>query len=175
MIPLASNLALKLVAGLCALLALALLVNDRNRWKATASLRQQQVAAEAAAHAATVANYRAASDRAREADAANAARVKAEQGAISERTENDYESRIAAARAHHERLQRQARSTADSGTGGAAPVPGLPASPRAAAQGSGQGRLPHPEALIATEQAIQLDELIKWVRAQAGVTVSGGQ
>ncbi len=169
MIPFPSNLVMKLVAGLCALLLLALLVNDRNRWKATASLRQQQVVAEKAAHSATVANYRAAVEQARQADAANVARVKAEQSAINERTADDYESRIAAARAVYERLQREARSPAHSGAGGAAPVPGLPPSAGADAQGPGEIGLPHSDRLLATEQAIQLDELITWVRAQAAV------
>ena len=52
---------------------------------------------------------------------------------------------------------------------GGAPVPGLPASPGRADQAAGQDRLPVAEALTATEQAIQLDELIGWVRRQHAV------
>jgi hypothetical protein len=48
-------------------------------------------------------------------------------------------------------------------------VPGLSAAAGGAAQGTGKDRLPPADALTATEQAIQLDELIKWVRAQAAV------
>ena len=49
-------------------------------------------------------------------------------------------------------------------------MPGLfPLPPRGAAQAAGQDRLPQADALTATEQAIQLDELIKWVRKQAAV------
>ncbi len=44
---------LKLLIGILCALALALLVHDRNRWKSTATLRQQQVVAEKAAHLAT--------------------------------------------------------------------------------------------------------------------------
>ena len=63
----------------------------------------------------------------------------------------------------------QPQAAADPGARGSAPVPGLPAAARGAAQAAGQDRLPQSDALTATEQAIQLDELIKWVRAQAAV------
>ena len=163
-------LALKLVIGICCALALALLVNDRNRWKSKATLRQQQVVAEKAAHHATVANYQAAAAQAREADAANAARVRTEQARINERTSNDFESRIAAARAVSGRLQQQAGSAATDRSGGRAEaVPGLSAAAARSAEAAGEGGLPPPDRLIATEQAIQLDELIKWVHAQAAV------
>ena len=58
---------------------------------------------------------------------------------------------------------------ADRGAGRAAALPGLPAAPGGADQAAGQDRLPDADRLIATEQAIQLDELIKWVKAQAVV------
>jgi hypothetical protein len=62
-------------------------------------------------------------------------------------------------------------------------MPAVPARAGGVAEGTGKDRLPqsdkrvgYPEeslgaddALIATEQAIQLDELIKWVRAQHAV------
>ena len=47
--------------------------------------------------------------------------------------------------------------------------PAYPLPPAGPAQATGADRLPVPDALTATEQAIQLDELIKWVRAQAKV------
>ncbi len=47
--------------------------------------------------------------------------------------------------------------------------PAFPLPPAAAAQAAGEDRLPQSDRLTATEQAIQLDELIKWVRAQAEV------
>jgi hypothetical protein len=49
---------------------------------------------------------------------------------------------------------------------------GLPAAPAGAAQAAREDRLPDSDALTATEQAIQLDELIKWVKAQAAVAPS---
>lgn len=183
MIPLPAGLSLKLVIGIAAVMMVALLVNDRNRWKAKTAHYSEILAAERGAHSATVAGYRAAAAKARAADAANAARVKAGQAAINERTANDYQSRIAAARALGERLRRKAGSDADPGAGGGAAMPGLSASAQGVAEGAGKDRLPDadkragsPEgqlgagdALIATEQAIQLDELIKWVRDQAAV------
>ena len=48
-------------------------------------------------------------------------------------------------------------------------MPGLPTSEVGLAESPEETRLPAADALTATEQAIQLDELIKWVRAQAAV------
>ena len=161
-------LAVKLIAAILFVAALGLLVSDRNRWKGVATLRQQQVVAEKAAHSATVANYRAAAEQARRADAANTERVRREQAAINERTADDYEKRLADTRARARELQRQAGSTAaHPGAGRAARLPALPASARGAAEAAGEDRLP--DALTATEQAIQLDELVKWVRRQHAV------
>ena len=175
MMSLPATATIKLAIAIVCALALALLVSDRNRWKSTASLRQQQVVAEKAAHLATVANYRAAAEQARRDDAANAARVRLAQARINERTADDFETRIAAARARAagldgDRLRGQAASAAaDPGRGRAAPVPGLPAAAQGAAQAAGEDGLPAADRMIATEQAIQLDELIKWVKAQAAV------
>ena len=170
MIPIPSNLAMKLVAGTVAALLLALLIHDRNSWKDTATLRQEQLVAERNAHKGTVANYRAAAERARRDDAENLARVKASQAAINERTVDEFENRIAVARARAGELRQQAgRAAADSRSGGSPPVRAIPASAQGSPEAAGQDRLPDSDALIATEQAIQLDELIKWVRRQAEV------
>ena len=171
-------LTVKLAVAIGCALLLALLIHDRNRWKAAATLRQQQVVAEKAAHLATVANYRAAAEQARAADLANVARAKADQAAINERTADEFESRIAAARARAAsiasgRLRLDSGAEADPGGRGAAPVPALSASAEGAAEAAGEDRLPQSDRLLATEQAIQLDELIKWVRAQGEVKASG--
>ena len=173
MTPALDRLALKLVIGLGCLLLLALLVQDRNRWKAKTAHYAQLLAGERAAFSATVANYRAAADQARRADAANAARVKTEQAAINQRSKHDYQSRIAAARAAGQRLRGQQSAAADPGGRPAAPVPGLPAAAGGAAQGAGDHRLSDQERLTATEQAIQLDALIDWVIAQSRVRTGG--
>jgi hypothetical protein len=52
-------------------------------------------------------------------------------------------------------------------------MPRLSAPTGGAAQDAGHDRLPHSDALTATEQAIQLDELINWVKAQANIDPNG--
>ena len=174
MIPGAERLILKLVIGIGCVLLLTLLVQDRNHWKAKAVRHAELLAGERAAHDVTVANVRAAVERARLADAANAARVRAEQNAINERTRDDYESRLAAARAAAVRLRRPtAAAAASPGGGRGQAVPGLPAAAEGIARAAGEDGFPDADRLIATEQAIQLDELIKWVRAQAKVETEG--
>ena len=170
MIGLPNGLSLKLAAGIVAALLFALLIHDRNHWKTRAEHVSELLSAEKSAHAATVANYRAAAEQARREDAQALARVKAEQAAINERTENDYESRIAAARAAAERLRQRAQAAAaDPRAGRAAPVRAISTAAAGAAESAGQYGLSPDDKLIATEQAIQLDELIRWVRAQAAV------
>lgn len=161
------------IAGLAAAVVLALLLIaakiDARHFKKQSAQFEQLYRAEAKAHAQTVANYRIAAERARAGDRANAERVHADQARITERTSNDFQDRLADARARAERLRDKAAAAADRGGGRSAPMPVLPASPAGAASASGEDRLPDPDRLIATEQAIQLDELIKWVRAQASV------
>lgn len=173
MIPLPDRLTLKLIIGLGCALLLALLVQDRNRWKAKTSHYAELLAAERSAHAASTANYRAAAEIARRADKENAARVKSEQAAINQRSAHEFESRIAAARAAAERLHRNAKSApANPGPRGAAPLSALSATAGSAAQASRPDGLFRTERLIATEQAIQLDELITWVWQQGQVDVN---
>ena len=176
------------IAGLAAAAILALLLIaariDARHWKKQAAQFEQLYRAETKAHAETVANYRLAAERARAADRANAERVEAAQSSISERITNDFEARLAdaRARARAQRLRGPTQAATGRGGGRDAPVPGLPAAPSATDQAAGQDRLPgapdevptswgphDPDRLIATEQAIQLDALIRWVRAQAVV------
>ena len=169
MIALPDRLALKLIIGIGCALLLALLVQDRNRWKAKTAHYAEVLAGERSAHSATVAGYRAAAEQARRADAANAARVSAEQAAINHRSKHDYQSRIAAARAAAERLHGNQAAATDPGRGGAPPVPGVPTAAGGAAEAAGEIGLSDAERLVATEQAIQLDALIDWVVAQSRV------
>jgi hypothetical protein len=162
------------IAGIALSLALAVLLvvekGETRHWKTQSGRFEQLYANERAAFAATVADYRAAADAARAADRANATRIAAEQHAISKRTANDYQARLAAAHALARRLRGEAAGgAADPGRRRAAPVPGLPAPASRADEAAGEDRLPDADALTATEQAIQLDELIKWVQAQASV------
>jgi hypothetical protein len=156
-------------ASICLALLLVLQKGETRHWKKQSGQLEQLYIAGQATLAGTIANYRSAAETARAADRANADRVAAEQRAINERTQNDFESRLAAARTRAGQLRLAAQAPADPGHGRAAPVPGLPAASGRASEAPVEGRLPAPDTLTATEQAIQLDELIKWVRAQAKV------
>ena len=161
------------IAGIAVGLALGILLliqkGETRHWRKESARFEQQYRSEQSAFAATAANYRAAAETARAADRANAARVAAESRAINERTTHDFEARLAAARAAAQRLRLDAKAAADPGAGRSASMSGAPASARGAAQAAGEDRLPPSDALTATEQAIQLDELITWVKAQAAV------
>ena len=165
------------IAGLAASIVLALLLItakvDARHWRKQSSQFEQLYRAEVQAHALSIANVRAATERARAADRANAGRVRSAQHQISERIENDFEARLADARARARRLQPVPAPASRDGAGRAAPVPGLSAAPARAAQAAAEDGLP--DRLTATEQAIQLDELIKWVKGQAAVEVNGGK
>ena len=165
------------IAGLAAAACLAVLLllqkAETRHWKKQSASFEQLYRGEQATLTGTVANYRAAADQARAADRANLARVTAQQRAISERTSNDFEARLAAARSIAQRPRGQdTGAPANPGAGRAAALPRLPASSGSAAQAAGEDELPQSDALTATEQAIQLDELIKWVRAQADIATS---
>lgn len=161
------------IAGLAVSFCLAILLviqkGETRHWKKQSGQFEQLYRGQQSAFATTVANYRAAADAARAADKANANRVAAEQRTINERTAHDYEARLADARARAEQLRRQAEASANPGSRRSASVSGLSDASGGTAQASREDRLPPPDALTATEQAIQLDELIKWVKAQAKV------
>lgn len=159
--------------GLALLAMLTVQKLEAVRWKKQSERYEQLYQQEQAAFATTVANTRAATEQARAEDKANAARVAAEQRVITERSEHEFEDRIAAARATAERLRNPPPAAADPSPGRAAPVPELPAAAARTDQAACQDRFPGPDALTATEQAIQLDELIKWVKAQAKVDPNG--
>ena len=165
------------IAGIvvAACLALLLIVQkvETRHWRKQSARFEELARKGDAERAGIVADFAAAAEAARAADRANAARVSAEQSAINRSSSHDFEARIARARADALRLRQDPAAPADRGHAEASPVPRLPASPGRADEAPRQDRLPDPERLIATEQAIQLDELIKWVRAQAAVDPSG--
>jgi uncharacterized membrane protein YqiK len=163
-----------LVVSVCLALLLVIQKGETRHWKKQAGQLEQLYHDEQAAHAGTVANYRAAAEAARAADKAAAERVAAEQAAINQRSNHDLQTRLADARATAERLRQLAQGPANSGSGPGARLSGLPAARGGPAQAAGQDGLPVSEALIATEQAIQLDELIKWVQRQHSVDPNAG-
>ena len=159
------------IAGIAVSFALAILLAvqkaETHHWKKQSGSFEQLYREEQSAFATTVANARTAAEQARAADQANAQRVATAQRAINERTANDFETRLAGARAAAQRLRLD--SQADSGARGSTPMSGLSPPPRSTAQAAREDGLPQPDRLTATEQAIQLDELIKWVKAQMSV------
>jgi signal transduction histidine kinase len=161
------------IAGIAVSLALGILLviqkGETHHWRKQSGQYEQLYQDEQAALAGTVANYRAAADAARSADRAAAERVAAEQTKISQEKSDELETRLAAARAAAERLRHDAEAAADPRGRGATPVPGLSATPGQPHQSAGENGFSIPDRLTATEQAIQLDELIKWVKAQAKV------
>jgi hypothetical protein len=162
------------IAGIAAALCLAALLllqkGETRHWRKQSGQYEQLYRGEQAAFAGTVANYRAAAEAARAADKAAAERVRADQAAINQRSQDDLENRLADARARAQRLRLENSSgPANRGGAGTAAMPALSTAASRAAQAAGQNRLPESERLIATEQAIQLDELIAWVKAQASV------
>ena len=175
MIPRVLNLQgmLGIAASLLLLGLFLVKAGEARRWHKQADRYERQYLAEQGARAATIANYRSAAEAARLADLANAARVAAGQRIISERTTHDLEARLVVARARAHRLQLEARAPAAAGGGGReAPVPVTGATPGAAGSAAEEDGFPLADRLIATEQAIQLDELIKWVNAQAAIDTS---
>ena len=161
------------IAGILGSLALGILLLvqkvETAQWKKQSASFEQLYHSEQTAFSTTVAKYRAAADQARAADQANLIRVAADQAAINQRTEHEFETRLAAARADAQRLRVAAQAAADPGARGNASMPGLSAAAGGAAQAAGENEFPLADRQVATEQAIQLDELIKWVRAQAAV------
>ncbi len=151
--------------GLIALLMIAKGAETRRalKWEMRASQ-------EAAAHAATIARVRQASVEAKAADAANAIRVERSQSAISQETDRDYQAQLAAVRRRYDALRlRTGTAEADPGGGGGAAMPGVPGPAGSLDAAAAQEGLPSEDALIASEQALQLEALQNWVSGQAAI------
>ena len=162
------------VAVTLLLLALLAQADETRRWRTRSVRFEQLYVAEQKARTETIAFYRAAAELARKRDEANAARVAAEQKLINERITHGLETRLADARARAVRLQLAQRQAAAAGGGARpAPVPAGRATPVAADSAAAENRFSLADRLIATEQAIQLDELIKWVKAQSTIDQQG--
>ena len=161
------------IAGVAASICLAILLviqkAETRHWTKRSAEFERLYDAGQVAHLQTLASYRAAAEQARRNDVANAERVLGEQAKINQETKNGLERRLAGARARAGRLQRNSEAAGDPRRGGAAPVPGISAPAVGVAHASVEDRLPRSERLMATEQAIQLDELIDWVRKQHSV------
>lgn len=166
---------------ICALMWAAhalLIVPARNR---TIAETEQLLTATQTAFVDTVVNTTTASAKA-EADAkANAARVAAQQERITDATLESYRSDLADLRSRFARLNANrlragaGRAGGDPRGAGAADLPRARHAAGRAAEAPGEDRLPASgglsldDALIASEQALQLNALIDWITAQSAV------
>ena len=104
-------------------------------------------------------------------EAARLARVTAQQKEANHDLVQDYERRIAGARAAADRLRREA-GQAGAGVAGAranVALPGLPDAAGRADATAGDNGLSLDERLTATETAIRLEKLQEWNRRQAAI------
>ena len=127
--------------------------------------------AEQAAHAQTVANYRAAAALAQEAANRNVARVEAEQAAITKGTVDDYQKRLAAVDARYERVRAELATRTDLRSPDLAPL-SLAGEATCRAYGGGDCDALLAKLRIAERQAENLVALRAWVSAQANVVVT---
>ncbi|MFV0642936.1 MAG: hypothetical protein ACK5NN_00295 [Sphingomonadaceae bacterium] len=137
-----------------------------------------ELRAEQARHEAVVASYRQVAIAAQMQAERKAARAEAEQRRISEEVTHDYETRLADLRsraARPERLHAPGRAATDSGGSGGVDMSQISHAASGADETAGEDGFSCPamsasDRLIASEQALQLDALIAWVRQQAGVS-----
>lgn len=146
----------------CALIAA--LVATAWLWRANSHLRDG-LKAERAAHAQTVANFRKAQADAEALQQHNLTRVAQAQKEITDATVTDYHARLADLHARYDRLRAQGNRSAS----GSTDLPTVPGATARIDEAPGQDGLSAPDALIASEQALQLDALIQWVDAQSKV------
>jgi hypothetical protein len=131
--------------------------------------------AERSAHLGTVNTFLEASRQAQKDAEANALRVAREQEIITDASVANYRRDLAALRARAGRLRARDAARTDPGHADAADLPGLSGPAARADAAPGEDRLPAAgelsasDALIASEQALQLDALIDWIEAQQTV------
>ena len=134
---------------------------DRDEWRDRAT-------AETKAHQQSVENFRVATAEAQRQAQANVARVKAEQAAITERTKNDYQARLADVDARYDRVRAQLAARTDLSSSDAAPVSIASDATCRAYAGTDCDTL-LARLMAAEKQAVQLISLQDWVRRQAAV------
>lgn len=180
-----SSLYVKLIGGLVAALILAGLVADRGRWMHRAHDAEAQVTAacDATRKASArpkldckqipqqiqflgdaLSDVRTKTATAQAQDAANAREKESHDKIAGQESSNDYETELARVRADYAERLRRATAAANSSGSGKSPVPGTPANPRGPDAVATQNGLPPEDALIATEQAIQLKAIQDYAR-----------
>ena len=148
-------------------------------WIKTAGEFERERNAERISHTQTKTRYRIAQFEASRLEQERLADVQTRQQEITDAVEQDYQARLAAARARAEQLRHELRTR--SAAGGASrdlAVSGVPDTAGAFDGATEDPELPALAAgaagqlerdLTATEQAIQLDALIDWVEQQAAI------
>lgn len=181
-----SAFAMKLIGGLAGLLALLGLIAGLKHYKSLAERRGESLATICTATRAAsnvpklkcgdvpaqisflgeaLNAVRAKTAKAQADDAAHAKAVETQQTQIGQESSRDYQAELARVRADYaERLRRA--SAANSGGGGKPSVPGASAGSSGSDAAAAQGGLPSPDALTATEQALQLQALQDWARKE---------
>lgn len=129
--------------------------------------------AERSSHQKTQDNFRLAMSEARVANLNNLLRVVQEQSKITEGITDEYQANLADVRRRADaiRLRFEAAAATGGNTGGQ-PMPGLSESARAADEATRKARLSLGDRLTATETALQLVALQKWVRGQSAVATN---
>jgi hypothetical protein len=136
---------------------------DARHWKKLSDNYEKLYNQDHLAFGLTVLNYRTAAAKQKADDDAKNARTVASQQAASQETIDEYQARLAAARAEYQRLQ---SSAANPGGGAGTGVPSLPAPPSGPPQSTADGLSLR---YTCTAQGLQLDELIKWVTRQHAI------
>lgn len=163
-----------IVGGVGMLILILLLVLANSRLDLRTIERDQardHAKSEALAHAQTVANYRKAAAAAQTAADRNVDRVRTEQAAITERTQNDYQARLAAVDARYDRVRAQLAARPDLRSSSLAPL-SIASEATCHAYGGGDCDALLAKLAIAERQAENLVALRQWVRNQALVVVT---
>ena len=158
--------------GLAALLLLGCGVQELRVRGLKSDLQEsrREVRDEKAAHKLTIANVRAAAEKARADDAAHARRVERDQNSVSEEVSRDYQDQLVDLRRRYHALRvRLGKTPANPGGAGGEAVPGLPGSSPGPDGAAGQDGLPAEDALIASEIALRLKALQEWMNGQLQV------
>lgn len=159
--------------GLVVSLLLAVVVvhywSEARHWKKLSDNYQKLYITDHQAFGQTVLNYRAAAAAQKADEEEKNARTVSHQQAVNQEISDEYETRLAAARAQLSRLQASAAhpgSAAGAGVPSVSPPAGGPADP--AADGLSLR-------YTCTAQGLQLDELIRWVTRQHAIDPNAGK